>query len=583
VLSYGVRTEVSEEGTPMMHVVGCAEASRESPMRDDERERLHRRARRQARLLRESRAHQARLEQLLDVCHELARTHAREEILLQRVAERGAELLAADAVGVLLADEARLVLRGWAGVAAALFGESRPAEVRDCLAAAVKTSEAVVVPDVGGARAVVGLPLRAGWRVIGVLALARSAALPFSGDDVAIVTKFAAHAATALENARLYREVREADRRKDDFLARLGHELRNPLAPIVNALHLLERVGERGPQGPQLRAIMTRQIRNLAGLVDDLLDVSRIRLGKLALQTQPIDLRDVARRSFEALQLSRDAEGHDVALDVGTEPVVVMGDAARLEQVVGNLLHNAVKYTPRGAPIRLTVEPAAGEAVLCVRDRGIGIDPEMLPHVFQLFTQADRSLHRAQGGLGLGLALVRALVERHGGTVTGASAGLGHGSQFTVRLPLCTQAPEPAAGDGQERPTRPSRILLVEDNPDAREALRGVFEMEGHWVAVAVDGLAAIELAATFQPEFAFIDLGLPGVDGFEVARRLRAAPGARPMCLVALTGYGQPEDRRRTQEAGFDSHLVKPVLPEQLFEIIARTQAAAPGARPAG
>jgi CheY-like chemotaxis protein/two-component sensor histidine kinase len=321
---------------------------------------------------------------------------------------------------------------------------------------------------------------------------------------------------------------------------------------------------------------VSRQIRQLAGLVDDLLDVSRIRLGKLTLQAEPIDLRDVARHSFEALQLSRQAEGHDVTLDVGAEPVVVVGDANRLEQVVGNLLQNAVKYTPRGAPIRLTVTTAAGEAVLSVQDRGIGIAPEMLPHVFQLFTQADRSLHRAQGGLGLGLALVRALVERHGGRVTGESAGLGHGSQFTVRLPLSTQAPVSAAGGGAARPTRPGRILLVEDNPDAREALRAVLELEGHRVAAAVDGRAALELAATFRPEFVFIDLGLPGLDGYEVARRLRGAGAAKGVCLVALTGYGQPEDRRRTQEAGFDSHLVKPVTPEQLFELIARVQALA-------
>jgi signal transduction histidine kinase len=541
-------------------------------MTDEERERLHRRAHQQARLLTESRARQARLEQLLDACHELTRTQGREEILLQRVAERGAQLLAADAAGVVLLDGGRLVLRGGTGAAAVLLGDQGPAEIRACLAAAVKASEAVVVPDAVRGRTLVGLPLRAGWRVVGVLAIARPAALAFSGDDVEIATRFAAHAAAALDNARLYREVREADRRKDDFLARLGHELRNPLAPIVNALHLLERVGEHGPQGPHLRAIMSRQIRLLAGLVDDLLDVSRIRLGKLTLQVQPIDLREVARRSFEALQLSRHAEGHDIALDVGPEPVVVMGDAARLEQVVGNLLHNAVKYTPRGAAIRLTVESAAGEAVLRVRDRGIGIAPDMLPHVFQLFTQADRSLHRAQGGLGLGLALVRALVERHGGTVTGESAGLGHGSQFTVRLPLSPLAPAPGAGAPGSRVSRPSRILLVEDDHDAREALRALLEVEGHRVAAAVDGLAALELAASFQPEFVFIDLGLPGLDGFEVARRLRAS-GAKDVCLVALTGYGQPEDRRRTQEAGFDSHLVKPVTPEQLFELIAAVQ----------
>ena len=293
--------------------------------------------------------------------------------------------------------------------------------------------------------------------------------------------------------------------------------------------------------------------------MDDLLDVSRIRLGKLTLQTEPIDLRDIARHSFEALQLSRQAEGHDVTLDVGADPVVVVGDAGRLEQVVGNLLQNAVKYTPRGAPIRLTVSPSAGEAVLRVEDRGIGIAPEMLPHVFQLFTQADRSLHRAQGGRGLGLALVRALVARHGGTVTGESAGLGHGSQFTVRLPLSTQKLASAAGAGEARAVRASRILLVEDNPDAREALRAVLELEGHRVAAAVDGMAALELATTFRPDVVFIDLGLPGVDGYEVARRLRST-GPKGLCLVALTGYGQPEDRARALDAGFDVHLTKPV-----------------------
>ena len=548
-------------------------ALRESPMSENEAQQL----RCQAHLLGESRERQARLEQLLDICHELARTHGREEILLQRVAERAGQLLAADAVGVLLLDETRLVLRSSAGAAPALFGESGPAEIQRGLAAALKTSEAVVLPDATGDRAAAVLPLRAGWQVIGVLALARPARRPFSGDDVGIVTRFAAHAATALENARLYRQVREADRRKDDFLARLGHELRNPLAPIVNALYLLERVGEGGPRGPQLRAIMARQIRHLARLVDDLLDVSRIRLGKLMLQAQPLDLREVARRSFEALLLSPPAEGHDVVLDVGAEPVVVVGDAARLEQVVDNLLHNAVKYTPRGAPIRLGVEAVGNEACLWVRDRGIGIAPEMLPHVFQLFTQAERSLHRSQGGLGLGLALVRALVERHGGTVTGESAGLGHGSQFIVRLPLCTTAPAPAARDAGARGTRPSRILLLEDDPDAQQTLRAVLELEGHRVEVAREGVAALELAATFRPEFVLIDLGLPGLDGFEVARRLRAAGDPAKICLVALTGYGQPADRERTREAGFDSHLVKPVVPAQLVELIARVQAPPP------
>jgi CheY-like chemotaxis protein len=369
--------------------------------------------------------------------------------------------------------------------------------------------------------------------------------------------------------------VREADRRKDDFLARLAHELRNPLAPIVHALHLLDRVAVHGPQGVQLREIMTRQTRHLGSLVDELLDVSRIRLGKLILRPQPLDLREIARRSFEALQVSRPAEEHETSLSLGPEPVVVNGDPARLEQVVDNLLQNAVKYTPAGRPIHLAVERTAHEAILRVQDHGIGIDPEMLPRIFQLFTQADRSLDRAQGGLGLGLALVRALVERHGGSVTAESAGLGHGSLFTVRLPLSASSPPAAVGGPSRRRPRPTRILVVEDNPDAREALRGVLEMEGHRVAAAVDGADGIELSAAFRPEIAFIDIALPALDGFEVARRLRARDEAKKMVLVAVTGRGQPEDRRKAQAAGFDAYLVKPVVPEQLFELIARVPAA--------
>jgi signal transduction histidine kinase len=525
------------------------------------------------RVLEELRGRQARLELLLEITHELARSQAREELLLQRIAERGAQILAADTFGVLLLHEDRFVVRSVVGDAAELFGDSGPARARSAPGTAMQTGSAVVIPDAEGARTVVAVPLKGAWQVLGVLAAARPAARPFGAEDVDVMTTLCAHAATALENAWRYREAREADRRKDDFLARLAHELRNPLAPIVHALHLLDRVAVHGPQGVQLREIMARQTRHLGSLVDDLLDVSRIRLGKLSLRLQPLDLRDVARRSFEALQVSRHAEGHGISLSMGPEPVVVNGDPARLEQVVGNLLQNAVKYTPCGAPIHVAVERTSSEAILRVHDHGIGIDPEMLPHIFRMFTQVDRSLDRAQGGLGLGLALVRALVERHGGSVSAESAGLGRGSLFTVRLPLGASAPVPAAGGpSRRRPRpRPTRILLVEDNPDAREALRGVLELEGHRVAAAVDGADGIELGAAFRPEIAFIDITLPGLDGFEVARRLRALDGGKKVVLVAITGHGQPEDRRRAHTAGFDAYLVKPVVPEQLYELIAQ------------
>ena len=524
--------------------------------------------------LEELRGRQARLEQLLEITHELARSQAREDVLMQRIAERGAQVLGADAVGVLLLTDDRLVVGGAAGGAAEVFGDAGPPRARGAVTAVIETGGTVVIPEAEGARTVVAAPLPGAWQVLGVLAAARPAARPFGAEDIRLLAALAAHAAAALENAWRYREAREADRRKDDFLARLAHELRNPLAPIVHALHLLDRVAANGPQGVQLREIMARQTRHLGSLVDDLLDVSRIRLGKLSLRPQPVDLREVARRSFEALQVSRHAEGHEVSLSMGPEPVIVNGDPARLEQVVGNLLQNAVKYTPRGAPIHVAVERAPREAILRVSDRGIGIDPEMLPHIFQMFMQADRSLDRAQGGLGLGLALVRALVEHHGGSVTAESSGLGCGSEFTVRLPLCPSAPAPVAGGPARRRARSTRVLVVEDNPDAREALRILLEMEGHRVAAAVDGADGVELAAAFRPEIALIDIALPGFDGHEVARRLRACDHDDSMVLVALTGRGQPEDRRQAQAAGFDSYLVKPVIPEQLFELIARVPA---------
>jgi signal transduction histidine kinase len=252
---------------------------------------------------------------------------------------------------------------------------------------------------------------------------------------VLVAVSFATHAATAVDNTRLYHETRDANRRKDDFLARLAHELRNPLAPLMNALEVLGRMAD-APEVRRLQAIMAHQARHLAALVDEILDVSRLQFDKLTLDLQPVDLREVARHSFEALQLSPLADQHNIALSLASEPIVVTGDPLRLEQIIGNLLNNAVKYTPRGQPIRLTVAQAAGDAIVTVRDHGIGIASDMLPHVFDLFTQVERSRDRAQGGLGLGLALVRALVERHGGTVSAYSAGLGEGSEFTVRLPV---------------------------------------------------------------------------------------------------------------------------------------------------
>ena len=374
---------------------------------------------------------QTRLLGLLDLTQELTSIHLRDDALRARIVRRSADLLAADAVALLLLDHGALVPRATLGDAASLFGAGSPA-----LSAAVGSGTVHVRPTVAGGRAVLAVPLRTPREAVGVLMLARPADRLFSSDDVLLATKLARLVATALDNARIHGEVLEADHRKDDFLARLAHELRNPLAPLVNALHLLGHVAKTAPDVAQLHGIMARQARRLAALVDDLLDLSRIRLDKLAVSPEPVDLCEVARRCVENLDVSRRAAEHAVSASLPNEPIVVNGDPGRLEQIVDNLLDNAVKYTPRGGAIRLVVERTLTEAVLRVQDRGIGIAPEALPHVFELFMQAGGARHRARGGLGLGLALVRALVEVHKGTVTADSGGVGRGSEFTVRLPL---------------------------------------------------------------------------------------------------------------------------------------------------
>jgi signal transduction histidine kinase len=535
-------------------------------MVESERARLLRMALQNERLLEDSRERQARFQQLLDISHELARAHVGDDVLLQRIAQRGAALLGADVAGVLLMDNGTLVVRGAFGDVAGVFGDAARSETRSRLADALRMSDAIMVPELGRARTGMVVPLRAAWQVIGVFAVARRAQRAFTVDDVLIASIFAAHAATAVANARLYHETREANRRKDDFLARLAHELRNPLAPLVNALQVLGRVAA-GPDVTRLQAIMAHQAGHLGALVDDILDVSRLRFDKLMLNLKAVDLCEIARHSFEAVQLSPLAEGHDVTLSANG-PIIVNADPIRLEQVIGNLLNNAVKYTPRGEPIRVSVEKATSDAIVTVRDHGIGIAADMLPHVFTLYTQVERSRHRAQGGLGLGLALVRALVERHGGTVSAQSAGLGEGSEFTVRLPLAR------AGDRLDDGfvaafTRPRRVLIVQDDPDEVETLRNDLEKAGHSVAGAAGYPAAVEVAAFFRPEVALIDLGLPGIDGHEIARRVRHLPQCKRTHLVAFTGNSSPDDLR-ARATPFDVHLVKPVSPTTVLALVA-------------
>jgi signal transduction histidine kinase len=364
----------------------------------------------------------------------------------------------------------------------------------------------------------------------------------------------------------------EAGRRKDEFLAMLAHELRNPLAPLRTALHLLGQRAGGDPAFRQILEIMERQVRHLARVVDDLLDVSRITQGRVQLRPERLDLARLTRTAAEDHRdIFRQAR---LALDVDVPevPVWVMGDSLRLTQVFSNLLQNAAKFTEPGGrvSVRLAVGGPAGKAEVLVRDTGVGIGPEVLPRLFEAFAQADRSLDRSKGGLGLGLALVKGLAELHGGEVIAASAGPGRGSEFTVRLPV---EPEPAALS--ELPTGPRpdgkrlRILVVEDNRDSADSLRLLLELYGYEVVVAYSGPDGVKAAEEWRPDVVLCDIGLPGLDGYGVAGQLRRNPATAAARVIAVTGYGSEDDRRKTREAGFDQHMVKPVDPEALRQVL--------------
>ncbi|HKV13009.1 MAG TPA: PAS domain-containing protein [Thermoanaerobaculia bacterium] len=371
-------------------------------------------------------------------------------------------------------------------------------------------------------------------------------------------------------------ELAEADQRKDEFLAMLAHELRNPLAAISNAGHVLGARPSRDPRSEELLAVIGRQIRHLSRLVDDLLDVSRFTHGRIALRKRRIELKPVVAGAVETARPLLEARSHDLAVSLPGEPLWIEADATRIEQVLANLLANAAKFTDPGGSIRLTAERQGGQAAIRVRDLGAGIPAELLPRVFDLFVQGERSLDRSHGGLGIGLTLVRSLVERHGGTVSAASEGPGRGSEFTVLLPLAAPAAEaePTAPEKAEGAPRTSCILLVEDNQDAAAALAELLGIWGHQVRVAYDGPAALEAAKASPPEMVLLDIGLPGMDGYEVARLLRGLPGLARATIVALTGYGQESDRRRSELAGIDHHLVKPVDVEHLRRLVGEVRA---------
>jgi two-component system CheB/CheR fusion protein len=377
------------------------------------------------------------------------------------------------------------------------------------------------------------------------------------------------HAEAALRAANL--QLAEADRRKTEFLATLSHELRNPLAPIRNSAYILTRAAPGSEAAGRAVAVIDRQAGQLVRLVDDLLDVTRITRNKIQLQRAPLELNELARQTVEDQRSLFAEAGVELELRPAARPVFVHADANRLAQVLGNLLGNAAKFTGRGGTTRVTIDPdaTAQRAVIRVADSGVGMSQEMLARVFEPFSQADVTLDRSRGGLGLGLALVKGLVELHDGDVAAYSEGSGRGAEFVVRLPLIAGDPvapppdEPAA-------SRPRRVLVIEDNVDAADTLRQVLELREHAVEVAHDGPEGLAKARQFRPDVVLCDIGLPGMDGYAVARAFRTDEALKRTSLVALSGYAQPEDLRRAREAGFDRHLAKPPSLERLEQVLA-------------
>lgn len=417
------------------------------------------------------------------------------------------------------------------------------------------------------------LPLRAGGHTFAALLLSREPSRGrFGSPEVTMAESLATRAAIALDNARLYKDIEHADRQKNEFLSMLAHELRNPLAPIRNAVSVLRLRDEREPDVVWAQEVIDRQVTHLVRLVDDLLDVSRITRGKIRLERKCLS---IARAIHSAVETSRpliDASGHELTVDVPSEPLYVDADEARLSQVLGNLLNNAAKYTLAGGRIRLSAEREGDQVVFRVRDSGTGIPQEMLPKIFDLFTQVDQSLDRSQGGLGIGLTLVQRLVEMHGGSVHAASEGPGRGSEFTVRLPVAA-APLPLEDApevlGDIAPGGPRKVLVVDDNVDSAETLAKLLSLQGYTVHVAFEGPAALREVEAVQPDVVILDLGLPGISGFDVARTLRGQEGGEELLLIALSGYGREEDRRSSSEAGFDRHFTKPVDFSALLQVV--------------
>jgi signal transduction histidine kinase/AmiR/NasT family two-component response regulator len=425
-----------------------------------------------------------------------------------------------------------------------------------------------------GLRSYIGIPLTVRQRVVGVLTLiVAESGRGYDADDLAMAEDLTRRISIAIENTELYEEICHADRRKDEFLATLAHELRNPLAPIQNCVDLLSLIGPQTETMTELRKMMGRQVDTMSRLVDDLMDLSRIRQGKIHLLQDDVSIAKVVHNAVETSRPLIDAHRHELTITLPTEPLFARGDEVRLSQIVGNLLTNAAKYTPDQGHIWLTVESVAEGCVVRVRDNGLGIPASMIGNVFEMFAQVHSHRRHARGGLGIGLALVKRLVEMHGGTIEAHSAGEGKGAEFVVQLPTVetSQPVKTRYALKDRRGDLALRALVVDDNVDAAEGNAMLLKALGHTVRTAYDGHEALSLAHSFQPDVVLLDLDMPEIDGFETARRLRELPEGRQAILVALTGWGQADEKRRTQEAGFDFHLVKPVDLSTLRDLLAK------------
>jgi PAS domain S-box-containing protein len=457
---------------------------------------------------------------------------------------------------------------------------------------ALRNGRRVIVPDVetcefivdqadidanrrSGVRGVQSTPLtsRSG-QVLGMISTHWRRPHQPSERDLSLIDVLARQAADLIERKRTEQALRDADRKKDEFLATLAHELRNPLAPIRNAVQILIAKGPPILELQWARGVIDRQVQLMARLLEDLLDVSRISRNQMELRTERVDLAAMVEAAVETSRPVIEAGGHELSVILPPEPIQLEADPVRLAQVFANILNNAAKYTEEGGRIRLSAERQGSDVIVSVKDSGIGIAAEMLPRIFEIFSQAKPALVRSQGGLGIGLSLVKGLVELHGGSIVARSGGPGQGSEFAVRLPVAAETPgqelaRPGKDDGQ-LPVPKRRVLIVDDNRDSADSLAMLLRLMGHEVGTAYDGEQAVEAAEDLRPDVGLLDIGMPRLNGYDACRRIREQPWGQGVFLIALTGWGQEEDRRRTEEAGFNHHIVKPVDPVALMKLLA-------------